>query len=131
MAEYNTVVSFGGVYFELGNISASEVPATLKTNIGKAFVEKDIPIRNNKNTMLRVEEGVITGLSRTSAQTLATAIENDRAALIALDDGYKHAWDDGRHDFDAVIVTGSLRWEDNADRSPGQPHRFTVEMKEW
>lgn len=129
-AEYNAVCSFGGVYFGLGNAPAYEVPATLKTNIGKAYSEKEIPIRNDKNTVIRVE-GVITGLSRTSAQTLSQAIEIDRAALIALDDGYKHAWDDGKHSGDFVIVTGSLRWAGEANRSPGQPYKFTMEVKEW
>ena len=128
-AEYNSVVSFGGVYFELGDVSALEVPSTTKTNIAKSYVEKDTG-KNTKDTVLSIN-GVITGLSRTSSQTLSQAIEADRTALIALDDGYKHAWSDGRHSFDAVIVTGSLRWEDNADRSPGQPHKFSCEVKSW
>lgn len=130
MSEYNQNVSFGGVYFELGNVSASEIPSTLKTNIGKTFVRKDIPLRNAKDTVLRIS-GVITGLSRTSGQTLSQAIEADRAALIALDDGYKHAWSDGKHTMDVVIDTASLVWEDESIRAPGQPYKFSMTVEQW
>lgn len=128
-AEYNRVVSFGGVYFELSDVSASEQPSTLKTNMGKRYIEKDT-LRNTKDAVLLIN-GVITGLSRTSAQTLSQAIEADRAALKVLDDGFKHAWSDGKHSFDAVIETGSLVWPDSASRSPGQPYKFTMTIKEW
>ena len=130
MAEYNQVVSFGGVYFDLANVQASERPATLKTRIGQTFVGKQLPMINQKDTILRVS-GVISGLSQTSAQTKAVAIEADRASLIALEDGDKHAWDDGKHSGNYAISPGSVRGPDEATRSSGQPYKFSMELVEW
>ncbi|MCP3684483.1 MAG: hypothetical protein GY861_17600 [bacterium] len=132
MAQYNNgIASFGGVYFNIGTINASEQPSTLKTTLGKLLIEKQIPLRDTKDTKLSVS-GIITGLSRTSGQTIAAAIEVDRLALIALDDGAAHAYDDGKHTgMNFAIITGSLRWPDDASRSPGQPNKFTMEIIEW
>lgn len=130
MAAYNEVASLGGIYFNIGDISSTKQPSTLKTNMGKGFVEKDIPMRNTTDIVLEVN-GIITGLSRTSAQSLATAIENDRASLIALEDGYKHAYNDGKHTGDFVIVSGSLKWADEADKISGEPNQFTITLKQW
>ncbi len=130
MTEYSKIANFSGVYFDLGDVRESRKPATLKTNIGKTFIEKEIPLRNAVNIILSIN-GVITGLSQTSGQSQATAIENDRASLIALEDGYKRAYSDGKHSGDFVIVPNSLLFEDNADRSLGQPYKFTIELVEW
>ena len=130
MTEYSKIASFGGLYFDLSDVQASEAPATLKTRIGQTFVEKQLPMINQKDKVLRIS-GVITGLSQTSAQTRATAIEADRASLIALDDGYKHAWNDGRHSGNYAIRPGSLRWDDDASRDSGEPYKFTMEVVQW
>ncbi len=122
MAEYNSVGSFGGVLWGLSDITPTQQPSTLKSNIGKTFIEKQIPMRNAVDTILQIS-GVITGLS--------TSIEADRAALIALEDGFKHAYSDGRHSFDAVIVPGSLSWPDEANREQGQPYKFSMTLIEW
>lgn len=113
----------------MGPVTATEQPSTLKTNIGKAFVEKAIPGRATKDRILKVT-GIITGRSQ-DAGTLAAAIETDRAALIALDDGYLHAYNDGRHSGNFVIRTGSLEWDDQADIQAGAPRKFVMELVEW
>ena len=128
MTEYGSVCTFGGVRFKIGDISVSYQPSTLKTNIGKSFVEKDIPLRNVKDTVLQIS-GIITGLSESPSISKATAIENDRASLIALDDGYYHTYSDEKHSFNAVI--SDLQWADNADRSSGQPYKFSLTLKQW
>lgn len=131
MAAYNEVASLGGIYFNIGDISSTKQPSTLKTNMGKGFVEKDIPMRNTTDIVLEVN-GIITGLSRTSAQSLATAIENDRTSLIALEDGYKHLYSDGRHNnLQMVIVSGSLVFDDTADRIQNQSYTFKMQLKQW
>ncbi len=130
MTEYEDVGTFGSVHFKLGNVRPSTRASTVKSNMGKTFVEKTIPMRNTNDTVLRIN-GVITGLSQTSAQTQAQAIETDRDALDALDDGYKHAYSDGRFSGDFVIVKGSLTWEDSANRSTGEPHKFSFELISW
>lgn len=127
---YNNIASFGGVLFNLGNVTPSTIPSTLKTNIGKTFIEKNIPLRNAVDIHLRIE-GVITGLSRASGETLSTAIERDRLALIALDDGYKHTYSDGKHSGDFVIVIRSLTWDDEANRETGEPNKFIMELIQW
>ena len=129
MTAYNKIAEFGGVYFNISDITETNQQSTLKTNMGKTFVEKEIPMRNTTDTVLEIN-GVITGLSRTSAQSLATAIENDRASLIALEDGYYRAYSDGKHSGNYVIVSGSLKWNDEANIS-GIPYRFTMTIKSW
>jgi len=130
MTEYNAIAVFGSVKFALSNVSKTTKPSTLKSNIGKTYVEKSIPLRDAIDIVLRVE-GVINGLSRTGAQTLSEAIEADRTALIALEDGYYHAWSDGRHSGNFVIETGSLTWDDSADYLPGSPKKFTFTLIQW
>lgn len=131
MSEYNSIGVFGGIAFKIADISASEQPSTLKTNLGKTYVEKDIPLRNAKDIILQVR-GVIVGLSESTSVSKATAIENDRDSLIALDDGYKHTWTDGKHNnIQMVIEPNSLIWEDKADRATGMPYTFSFTLKEW
>lgn len=129
MAEY-TVGAFGGIFFKVGDVRESSQPSTLKSNIGKTFVEAAIPLRNTTDIILQVN-GVITGLSQTSGQTLATAIENDRASFTALEDGFKHVYSDGRHSGNFAMVSNSLQWDDSAERSPNESHKFTVTFVEW
>ncbi len=130
MAAYDQVGVFGSVKFSLGNVTPTRQAGTLKTNIGKNFIEKEIPMRNVVDIVLQIS-GIINGLSRTSAQTLAAAIEVDRTALIALEDGYKHVYSDGKHSGNFVIVPGSLSWPDDAIRSTGEPNKFSMTLKEW
>ena len=129
ISEYSDVVSFGGIYFGLGNVRSSLKQSTTKTNIGKTYIEKDY-LRNANDRILQIS-GIITGLSRTAVQTLSQAIEIDRAALDILDDGYFHAYDDGKYSGNFVIVKGSLTYEDEATRAPGQPYRFSMTLIEW
>ncbi len=130
MTAHNSVASFGGVYFKIGNVPVRRKPSTLKTKMGKTFIEKDIPLRNIKDRVLSVT-GLIDGLSQTAAQTKAQAIEIDRAALEALEDGYYHAYDDGRHSGNFAIVSETLTFLDPADVKEGEPMRFTMELVEW
>lgn len=130
MTEYKKITSFGTIYLRLGNISSREQPSTLKHTLGKMLVEKSIPLRDTKDTVLSVP-GIITGLSRTPGESVSTALERDRLALIDLDDGNYHAWIDGRHNGNFVIIPGSLIWDDSADRVTGNPYKFTMEVKSW
>ena len=75
--------------------------------------------------------GLIDGLSQTAAQTKAQAIEVDRAALEALEDGYHHVYNDGRHSGNFAIVPETLIFPDSADVTQGEPMRFTMELVEW
>jgi len=127
---YDSIATFGGVSFNLSDIKVRTQPSTIKTNVGYALVEKSIPLRNTKDNILSIN-GVITGLSRTLGQTQATAIDNDRAALEALEDGYKHAYSDGKFSGNYVIKPGTLEFDDSANNDIGQPIKFSMEMVEW
>ena len=136
ISELDKVGGFGPTFkFNVNNVIESRQPSTLKTNIGKKFIEKEIPLRNTTDLVLEVS-GVITGLSRISGQTEAAAIEADRDSLVALEDGYKHDYFDGRHGTSAstlnfAIVPRSLRMLDEENRSPGQPYKFIMSLKQW
>lgn len=130
MTEYSSVGIFGAVKFNISDIKVSRRPSTIKTNIGKKFIEKQIPMRNAVDIVLQVS-GIITGLGRAYGQTVAAAIEADRTALIALEDGYRHAHSNGRHSFNAVIATESLIWPDEAIRSTGEPYKFSMQLIQW
>lgn len=130
MTIYSEIASYGGVYFKIINISVSYKPSTLKTNIGKTFVEKEIFLRNKNDTILNIT-GIIEGLSQSSLQTKSDAIENDRNSLIALDDGYKHTYNDGKHSGDFVIIKNTLNFNDEGTRSFGEPNIFTFNLISW
>ena len=130
MTAYNQIFTFGGSSFKLGDVTPTQKPTTLKTNLGKSLIQKQIPLRDGVDTVLSIQ-GVITGLSRTSAQTRAVAIEVDRTALLSLEDGTYHAYADGRHSGNFVIVPGSLSFPDPADRKEGEPIIFTMELISW
>lgn len=131
VSQYNEVAVFGGVVFALGDISVSQQPSSLKTNVGKNYVEKAIPLRNAVDLILTIR-GIIDGRSRSSGQTVAEAIENDRASLIALEDGYKHAYSDGKHNnIQMAIVPRSLIWDDIASKQAGQNYEFTITLIQW
>jgi len=130
MTIYNSVAEFGSLQFSLSDVTPSEKPSTLKTKLGKTFVEKNIPMRDANDTVLQIS-GLLNGLSRTSAQTISEAIEVDRAALIALQDGTYHAYDDGRYSGNFAIVPETLVFEDDANNMPGQPMKFTMTLVQW
>jgi len=103
---------------------------TLKSSIGKTFIEKSIPLMDKTDVVLTVN-GVLTGLSQTSGQSLATAIENDRTTLLALQDGTYHSWNDGKNTGNFAIYPDTLVFEDGADHIDGQPIRFTMNIIDW
>ena len=123
MAEYNEIGIFGSISFNLSDVGERQQHATLKQKLGKTFIEKRIPMKNDVNFVLDIT-GVING-------TTSGNIQTDRASLIALEDGDKHAYSDGKHSFDGAIVTGSLKWEDSAERVSGQPQKFQFTVIEW
>lgn len=127
---YNRVVSFDTLYFELSDIKVRSQDPTRKTKFGKTFSESPIPLRDARDTVLEVT-GLLTGLSRTSGQTVATAISNDRTTLEALENGDKYDYNDGLHNSEFAIVTGSLSFNDSPNRSQGEPLEFTMTLKEW
>ena len=130
MTNYNSIATFGNMSFGLSDVKEQTKPSTLKSTLGKKITQRDIPLRDKIDTVLDVT-GIITGLSRTSLQTEAEAIQVDRAALITLDDGSYHAWDDGKHSDNYVIVSASLNWNDSAEIIQGQPNKFTMQIITW
>ena len=132
MTAYESRGQFGTVNFKIVELKVTSVSSSLKSNVGKDFIEKNIPSRN-KNDILLTIKGIITGLSKAQGETDQTAIDRDRTALIALDDGYKHTYNDGKHvSKQMVIIKGSLVWNDDSDRDTNNnPNEFSISLKEW
>lgn len=130
-ANYDDRGQFGTINFKIVELKKTTLPSTLKSNTGHDFIEKNIPSRNKNDIQLTIK-GVITGLSKQQGETDATAIDRDRTALIALDDGYKHAYTDGKNSFDGVIIKGSLIWDDDSINQTNLfPNQFSMVIKEW
>ena len=123
MSEYTEIANFGSISFNISDVMERSQMATLKQKLGKTFIEKRIPMKNAVDTILDIN-GVIEG-------TTSGNIQTDRASLTALEDGDKHAYSDGKHSFNGGIVTGSLKWEDSAERMPGQAQKFSFSLIQW
>lgn len=131
MTEYIGVALFGTVNFEISELKETQLQGTLKSNNGMDFIEKTIPSRNRNDIVLTIK-GVITGLSRAFGETEQTAIDRDRLVLKSLDDGFKHQYDDGKHFFEAVIIKGSLVWDDDSINDVNNNgNQFQISLKEW
>ena len=130
ISEYSSIATFGTVSFNIAPVRVSKISATSKTKMGKTYAETPIVGKNALDTILEVE-GVIVGLSQTSAQTRAQAIETDRAALEALEDGMYRVYTDGKHSGNFVIKPGSFVWPDDPARASGEPYPFTFILVEW
>lgn len=131
MTEYNETAIFGNLVFNIAPIEASSQHATLKQNQGKSFIEKRIPLKNATDIILQIN-GVLTGLSATQGDDKAEVIQTERDTLEALQDGDKHAWDDGKHTgIDMAILPGSLRFPDDPNRQQGQPILFSMRLVQW
>ena len=132
ISNYTGVALFGTVNFLISELKVTRISGTSKSNIGKTFIEKEIPSRNKNDIVLTIK-GVITGLSKQQGETDATAIDRDRTALIALDDGFYHLYNDGKHiDKNMVIVKGSLVWDDDSIKDVNEnAQEFSIVIKEW
>ena len=130
MTEYNGTAVFGTVKFKIGDMTPRRKPATAKTKMGKTYAETPIAGKNALDRVIEIN-GLITGLSQTSEQTRAQAIEIDRAALISLDDGMYRSYNDGKHSGNFVIARESLTWPDEGSRASGEPYKFTMTLIEW
>lgn len=130
MTDYNSTALFSGLPFNLGNVSKSQQPSTLKQNLGKNMIEKRIAMKNATDIVLQVE-GILVGLTAQQGESKATVIQTERDTLEALEDGDKHTWTDGKHAVDMVISPGSLRFEDAANIEQGNPQRFSMRLIQW
>ncbi len=132
MSQYDDRGQFGSINFKINELKEIILQGTLKSNVGKSFIEKDIPSRNKNDIQLTIK-GVITGLSRAFGETEQTAIDRDRTALISADDGFFHTYNDGKHvDLKMVIIKGSLVFNDDSDKDVNNnPNEFNFVIKEW
>ena len=130
MARYNHSANFGDTSFELGDVGKTTQPSTLKTNIGKRFLEKDVG-RATTDIILEIQ-GIFTGHDRRTGQTFEVRILEAKAALEALQDGFYHSYSDGQNSGNFVIRIGSLRFPEAAINSEsGTPIRFSMTLVEW
>lgn len=134
MTNYDHIITFGetGDYavFLLSSINETSQPSTLKTNLGKTYIAKQIPLRNAPDDLVLSIEGVITGEDRSSTQTKEERIQWVKDKLIYYNDGYKHTYTDGVHSIYAVIQKGSLVFK-NETRQSNQPLKFSIIFEQW
>ena len=55
MTAYNQIFTFGGSSFKLGDVTPTQKPTTLKTNLGKSLIQKQIPLRDGVDTVLSIQ----------------------------------------------------------------------------
>lgn len=116
------MVTYGGISFDLAEISYSQRPSTTKQTLGKTLTSHKIIGADSMEYVLEIT-GEINGTK--------SNIQSVRNSLIALQDGTKHAYadsTDSQFDGDYAIETGSL----NFDRQTGDTFlRFSMRLLEW
>ena len=127
---YDEIAKFDDLYFGLGSVSSMYKSGTLKSTLGKSFIEKNIPLRNKKDQVLSIN-GVLLARTQTSSETYTEALERERTELEAFDDGSPRLYADGKNNTYYVIVGGSLSFSDPATRSRNQPIPFKFTLIEW
>lgn len=113
-----TTVTFGGLTINAKRLSISLRPATYKMKIGNNLsIVKRIGGSKEKYIVI---EGDIYGANK----------DTERTTLIGLDDALNHTYVDGLHDGNYILVPGSLKFSDDAQRNPTH-YEYTVELIEY
>jgi len=106
MANYDDV-TFGGVTLNITSCSPAKSQKTIKQLMGKDLAEIKILGFPSQQWQLQLNGVIVSD----SVANLGTA----RAAVEALDDATAHAYTDGIHDGDYILVPGSLKFNDEGD----------------
>ena len=121
MAVYGSTVTFGGETLYVTNLTPSKSGTTVKQLIGKNLVEINILGRNTQDWTLQIT-GKVLG-------DTVSALGTNRADLETLDDGESHAYVDGIHDGNYVIMTGTLMFSDSGDDA-GSHYNYSLTLKQ-
>jgi len=121
MANYGSTITYSGLTLRVTNINAIKVPSTVKQQMGKDVVEIRILGRSVQDWELSVT-GLILGDSLSELST-------NRAALETADDADVHAYVDGIHDGNYIIVPGSLKFDDKDDTN-GSHYNYFMTLKQ-
>ena len=130
MTEYSDVAIFNGIPFALGDVIKRLLPGTLKTNVGKKIIETDIPFRNTNDVELQIT-GILDGRTYKYPTDLKATLEWEREQLENSQDGYKYAYSDDKHSFNASIRPGSLQFDDSANSDRSKVITFKMTIIEW
>ena len=96
-------ITYNGITLEVKSITPVKRQKTKKSIIGKTIVEANIIGLNAQQWELRI------------SGTITTDIDTNRTALEASDDVDYHAYVDGIHSGNYVIMPNTLSFEDLAD----------------
>ena len=110
-------ITYNGITLEIKSITPTRKQKTKKSIIGKTIVEANIIGLNAQQWELRI------------SGTITTDIDIDRTALEASDDVDFHAYVDGIHSGNYVIMPGTLSFEDVSD-DVGMIYRFNMTLLE-
>ena len=122
MGEYGNTITFNAVTLQLTNMTPIKKQKTRKTVVGKTVVQVKVIGISAQQWELTVN-GLITGAT---TSTLST----NRAAVEALDDASSHAFVDGIHDGEYVVIPGSLSFKDKNDRG-NRSYVYSMKLVEW
>ena len=100
-------VTLNSVDLFVDTIIPTMEPRTVKQVVGKRLVET--PILGSNEFQYRLS------ISGTITATTANTLEQNRDAIIALNNLNAYAYVDGRHDGNYIIVPNSLQFEDSAE----------------
>jgi hypothetical protein len=103
MAAYTDTL-FNGVSLRTTSVTPSRVQSTKKQIVGKTLTEIKVLGLTGQQWELNIS-GVCYG-------TTAANLSVNRAAIEALDDATTHAYVDGIHDGNFIVVPGSLQFND-------------------
>ena len=115
-------MTFGTLSFYGVIQTAVKKPSTYKVVVGKKVIEKNVVMRNSYEWSVRIK-GYLTG------QLNSLTVEQERTALMALEDAVYHAFKDGEHDGNYIIGNNGLV----IDASNEYPYSvvFTLDLKQW
>ena len=108
MGTYSGTITFNAVSLNITTLTPVYKQKTRKTFVGKTLVQVKIIGIGAQQWELTVS-GLVIG--DTTAE-----LSTNRAAIEALDDVSSHAFVDGIHDGEYVVIPGSLSFKDKNDR---------------
>ena len=122
MGTYSDTITFNAVSLNVTSLTPVYTQKTRKTIVGKTLVQVKV-IGMGAQQWNLILNGLITGAT---TSTLST----NRAALEALDDASSHAFVDGIHDGEYVVIPGSLSFKDSNDRG-NRSYVYSMKLVEW
>lgn len=119
---YQQFFEFGGLKFYGELTTINRKPSTYKVVVGKKVIEKQVVQRNAFDYNLAIR-GYLTG------DLNSLTVEQEKDALLALQDAVYHAFTDGEHDGNYIIPDSGLVIDQNQHYEDA--YSFTLRLIQW